>query len=377
MSRKSPSEAPPPGAPSLTSDFQSFCSSPALVAALKESSLASQLTQQMVPSPTSASSLPQSDYHSSTQCLPQHSSKSFGDLLLVFPDTQAAWDFYQMSSKFSAYFSPGHFTSWVSVPPVLTPPSSSHLASQLLESFRSSYPRAVLVKGNLPSDPTYGTHLSLLGTTSPSSPLPSVSENAVESVTLLPLLCGVSTYCTHSGTTSLETTLRPHFDALKYSTSRIKYPEYGTHATDSSYHTDWFTHYHSTSLARSPHLLTQQLKALVVTKSTVFSLAAHRKYLQSAQLAKTYHPVLSVDPAKSLKDFKDLTSLSMSPSCTGECAKSLQSGADTLDSFTQLTYELTRLNSQPSSQSKGCTSSVSYSLFEPFLCESRSLCSRL
>ena len=188
--------------------------------------------------------------------------------------TSSLWDFYHTSSKLSGYFGPAHFTSWVAPPPVLAPPSNSQLAFQLLQSSRGTYPWSVLMKGAPPSEPAHGTHLSLLGLTSPSSPLPSTSESTVDSVTFLSLM---STYYTHSGATCLESTLRPYFDALKYSTSRVKCPECGVHALESSHHTGWLTHYHSTSLARSPHLLTQQLKALAVPKSTTFSLAAHRK----------------------------------------------------------------------------------------------------
>ena len=280
MSRsKSSADTPPPGSSTLIHDFQSFCSSPALTDALKDSPLASQLAQQLVPSPTSVSSVPQSDYFTSTQCLSSHLPKPFHGTALGFPGTQSTWDFCQASSKLTGYFGPTHFTSWVASPPTLVPPSSSQLASQLFQSFRDSYPWAVFVKGTPTGGPTHGTHLPLLGTTSPSSTLPSASDSTVDSVVFLPLLHGTSAYYTHSGTTSLESTLRSHFDALKYSTSRAKYPECGTHATGSSCHLGWFVHYHSTSLARSPHLLTQQLKTLVVPKSATLSLAVHRKYL--------------------------------------------------------------------------------------------------
>ena len=78
------------------------------------------------------------------------------------------------------------------------------------------------MKGTLPSNPHYGSNLSLVGTTNPSSPLPTVSENVVDSVVFLTLTHDIPLYYTHSGTTSTDTILRPHFDALKYSISRTK-----------------------------------------------------------------------------------------------------------------------------------------------------------
>ena len=198
----------------------------------------------------------------------------------------------------------------------------------------------MLLKGTLPTDPHYGPTLPLMGTTSPSSPLPFLSESTVDSAVLLTFLHGVALYYQSSGTASLEAVLRPYFDALKYSTSRTKFPDCDLSLPSSSYHLGWFTHYHSSHLTRSPHLLTQHFKSLAMAKSGPFTLSLHRKYLQSVtSFTKVFHSALPADPPRSLKDFKDLTSLSVHPSYAGVHAKSLQSGADSLDSFAKLTYE--------------------------------------
>ena len=62
-----------------------------------------------------------------------------------------------------------------------------------------------------------------MGTTSPTSPTPPLAESLVDSTTFCSFTHEVELHYTHSGTTSLETALRPQFDALKYSTSRVKY----------------------------------------------------------------------------------------------------------------------------------------------------------
>ena len=104
MSRsKSSNDTPSPAPSSLISDFQSFCSSPALTGAFKGSPLASSFTQQLVPSPASVSPVPQSDYITNTQCLSGQLSKPLTGTAVTFPDTQSTWDFCHLSSKFSGY----------------------------------------------------------------------------------------------------------------------------------------------------------------------------------------------------------------------------------------------------------------------------------
>ena len=76
----------------------------------------------------------------------------------------------------------------------------------------------------------------------------------MESAVLLALLCDEPLHFTQSGTTSLDTTLSPHFDALKYSTNRTKFPDCDLSFAESSYHTGWLVYYHSSHLTRSPHL---------------------------------------------------------------------------------------------------------------------------
>ena len=173
---KSSSDTPPPGPSNLINDFQSFCSSPQFTAALKESPLASSFTQQLVPSPTSVSSVPQSDYTTNIQCLASQLSKPFHDTALIFPDTNSTWELCHLDSRLPGYLDPTHFQYWTASPSPATPLSDSQLADQLLYSFRAQYPWCIFLKGTQSSDPTYGTHLSLLDTTSPPSPLPSISE---------------------------------------------------------------------------------------------------------------------------------------------------------------------------------------------------------
>ena len=104
------------------------------------------------------------------------------------PGLQSTWTHYSVSAQLTGYLSPAHFSEWVTSPPVDAPLSSSHLAAQLLDTFRAKYPWAVLMKGTKPSDPNYGSSLSLVGVTNPSSPLTTTSENVVDSVVFLVLL---------------------------------------------------------------------------------------------------------------------------------------------------------------------------------------------
>ena len=68
--------APPPGA-NLIADFQSFCQSPALIAALQQNPMAAQMFQQMAPTPIPVSSIPESDHHNNVRCIFNHLSKHF------------------------------------------------------------------------------------------------------------------------------------------------------------------------------------------------------------------------------------------------------------------------------------------------------------
>ena len=185
MSCKSSSDTPPPGGADLLSELQVPCQSPALTAALRSSPLAAQLTQQVTPAPASATPTHDSDYHTSVQCLSDHLPKPLQDTLLVLPGTQPTWECQSTSSRLHGYSSPVHFTTWVTAPPVVAPPTSSQLAAQLLITFSGQYPWSVLVKGTVLSDPACGSTLPLVGATSLPSPLPSLSENTVDSVVLL------------------------------------------------------------------------------------------------------------------------------------------------------------------------------------------------
>ena len=145
MSRKSPNETPPPGGSNLLNDFQTFCQSPAFTAALQTSPLAAQLLQQMALSPTSVSSIPNSDYHTNIQCLSHHLSKPFNETILMFPDTQSTWELFQLSPKlvkgyFNSLYSSFHIMG--SCPSCACSSfqlSSSQLAAQLFQNFRDSY----------------------------------------------------------------------------------------------------------------------------------------------------------------------------------------------------------------------------------------------
>jgi len=330
MSKKG-TETPPPGA-NLISDFQTFCQSPAFISALQQNPLAAQMFQSLAPTPVYVPSIPESDHTINVRCLSQHLSKSFSDTLLLFPDVQSTWEYYAVNSKFTGIFDPLHFSSWIPAPPIVVPLTNSQLASQYFTKFCDNYPWSIFMKGILPSDTNYGHTLSLMGITNPSNPLPSLSENIVDSIVFLTFL--------HDMTTSMETILRPHFDALKYSINRVQFPDYDLSLPSSSYHIGWFVHYHNNNLVRNPHLLIQHFKSLTMAKSGTFLLNTHRKYLQSVvTFLKIFQPVLSVDPARSFKDFKDLISLNIHPNYVGVYIKSIQSGADSLDSFIKLIYE--------------------------------------
>ena len=162
MSRSKPStDTPPPGGSNLTQDFQSFCSPPALTGPLKDSPLASQLTQQLAPSPTSVSPVPQSDYFNNIQCLSNQLSKPFHDMALVFPGTQSTWELCSLSSKLPGYLDPASFQSWVAPPPITAPLSDSQLAALLFQLFRDKYPWSVLLEGTQTTGPSYDSHLPL------------------------------------------------------------------------------------------------------------------------------------------------------------------------------------------------------------------------
>jgi len=331
-------DSPPQGGSNLNADFQNFCQSPAFAQAFQNNPLAIQFLQQLVPQP--APGVPDSDLHNNIRCIATHMSKSFDDIFPMFPNIQSTWTYYSVNSQFPGYFNPIHFTSWIPAPPVIVPPTSTEVAHSLMANFARLYPWAIFMKGISHADPLYGSTLSLMGLTNPSNPLPIVSEQIVDSVDFLSFLYDMSIYYTHNGTTSLDTILRPHFDALKYSINRIKYPEYDITHIDPYYHIGWFIHYHNNNLVRHPHILIQHFKTLHMAKSNVFSLTAHRKYLQSVvQFSKIFQSVLSHDATKSFKDFKDILSLNISPNYVGVYIKSLQSGVDNLGSFIQLIYE--------------------------------------
>ena len=172
MSRKTHStDTPPPTGSNLLADFQVLCQPPELLDALQQSPMAAQFLQRMTPS--SVPAVPAPDFHSSLRCLSTHLSKSFEDTLRVFPTTEHTWDYYSLNSKFTDYFNPLQLQSWIPSPPATLPPSPSQLAELSFQSFSSQYPWATFLKGTLPPDPSCGHTLSLVGTTSPSSPLPS------------------------------------------------------------------------------------------------------------------------------------------------------------------------------------------------------------
>ena len=262
-------DSPPQGGSNLNADFQNFCQSPEFAQAFQNNPLAIQFLQQLVPQP--APGVPDSDLNNNIRCIATHMSKSFDDIFPMFPNIQSTWTYYSVNSQFPGYFNPLHFTSWIPAPPVIVPPTSTEVANSLMANFARLYPWAIFMKGISHADPLYGSTLSLMGLTNPSNPLPIVSEQIVDSVDFLSFLYDMSIYYTHNGTTSLDTILRPHFDALKYSINRIKYPEYDITHIDPYYHIGWFIHYHNNNLVRHPHILIQHFKTLHMAKSNVFS----------------------------------------------------------------------------------------------------------
>jgi len=337
MSRKG-IDTPPPGS-NLLADFQTFCQSPAFITALQQNPLAAQMFQPLASTP-SVPSLPENDYTINVRCISQHLSKSFSDTLLMFPDVQSTWEYYTINSKFPGYFNPIHFTSWIPAPPVIIPPTDNQLASNLFSKFRDDHPWSVFMKGIPSTDPNYPATLSLMGIINPLNPIPCVQENIVDSIPFVTFLQAMAEYYTNNGTASLESILRSHFDALKYSINKIKFPDYDISVSDTSYHLGWFMHYNNQFLVRNPHLLIQHFKTLAMAKSQIFSLNAHRTYLQSViQFFKIFDPVLSVNVEKSFKDFKDLISLNLQPNYVGAYIKQLQTGCSDIKSFIQLIYE--------------------------------------
>ena len=169
-------------------------------------------------------------------------SKPLSDTLTTVPTTESIWEYYSTSSKLQGKLSPLHFQGWTPSPPTAAPPTSGQLATALLSQLSEKYPWSQLMRGTSPGHPLCGSTLPTTGTHNTSSPLPSTSESTVDSVTLLQLLCGVSLHYTHSGTTSLGTTLHPHSCALKYSVSRAKLPEYDLTVPTPPHHTGWLAH---------------------------------------------------------------------------------------------------------------------------------------
>ena len=78
------------------------------------------------------------------------------------------------------YFNPIHFTSWISAPPVVIPPTNTQLASNLFNDYASKYVWTLYMKGLSSTDPNYPATLSLMGIINPLNPIPRVQENIVD-----------------------------------------------------------------------------------------------------------------------------------------------------------------------------------------------------
>jgi len=258
----------------------------------------------------------------------------------MFPDIQSTWDYYTINSKFPGYFNPIHFTSWIPAPTVIVLPSNDKLASNLFHDFVSKYSWCIHMKGIPDSDPNYPATLSIMGIINPLNPLPRVQENIVDSIPFVTFLQSMADYYINNGTASLESVLRPYFDAIKYSINKLKFPEYDLSKSDVNYHMGWFMFYHNHHLIRHSHLLIQHFKTLAMSKSFVFSITEHRRYLQSViQFLKIFDPVLSISKEKTFKDYKDLLSHNVQPNYVGAFIKQLQTGCSDMSSFIQLIYE--------------------------------------
>lgn len=318
-----------------TADFQQFCQSPAFAMAFQNNPLAIKFLQSLP-----ATGVIDNDFHININCIALHMSKSFDDVLPMFTNIEATWTYYAINSQFPGYFNPSHFNSWIPAPPVIIQPSNDQLASNLFHAYVSKYPWGIHMKGIPAMDPNYSATLSIMGILNPLNPLPRVQENIVDSIPFVTFLQSMADYYINNGTASLESVLRPYFDALKYSINKLKFPEYDLSVSDVHYHMGWFMFYHNHHLIRNSHLLIQHFKTLAMSKSSVFSITEHRRYLQSViHFFKIFDPILSVSVDKTFKDFKDLISQNMQPNYIGAYIRQLQTGCHDIKSFLQMIYE--------------------------------------